>query len=162
MSRRQRTPGIRELQSAMLIIASLCLFGWIYHLLKVLPTTYRAEHWNLAWIGYDFGMTITWLSTSWALWKKRQVAIPGAIISATFLLIDAWFDVVTSNPGWDFKLALVLALGVELPTALLLTRFVRKAVKKSIMSAHAHAGVEIKSASMWKTPLTIFEKDSGG
>jgi hypothetical protein len=144
------------------VIASASLLGWIIYLLEVLPTSYRAAHWNIAWVGYDVIMTMTWLATSWAFWKQRQVAIPGAIISATFLVIDAWFDVMTSNAGSDFRIALALALGLELPTALLLMRFARKAVRKSILSAHIHAGIEITTVSLWKTPLTIFKEEENG
>jgi len=153
---RSWTPN--RLQSALLIIASLSLFGWIFYLLKVLPTSYHAAHWNIAWVGYDLGMSATWLATSWAFWKKRQAAIPGAMISATFLVIDAWFDVVTSNPGLDFKLSLFLAIFLELPTAFLLFRFSRQAVRRSIQNAHRVAGIEIVSISLWTTPLMIFEE----
>ena len=153
-----RTWAPNRMQSALLIIASISLFGWIFYLLKVLPTSYHAANWNIAWVGYDIGMSTTWLATSWALWKKRQAAIPGAMISATFLIIDAWFDVVTSNPGLDFKLALSLAIFLELPTAFLLFRFSRKAVRRSIQNAHNVAGIEIVSVSLWKTPLLIFDR----
>ena len=149
-----------QVQSIMLVIASLSLFGWVFYLLTALPTSYRAAHWNLAWVGYDLGMSITWLGTSWALWKRRQAAIPGSMISATFLLVDAWFDVVTSNPGWDFRLALTLAIFLEIPAAFLLFRFSRNAVRRSIKNAHDQAGIEIVSVSLWRTPLMIF--DSGG
>ena len=98
-------------------------------------------------------MSITWLGTSWALWKRRQAAIPGAMISATFLIVDAWFDVVTSNPGWDFRLALTLAIFLELPAAFLLFRFSRNAVRRSIQNAQAQAGIEVASISLWRTPL---------
>jgi hypothetical protein len=147
-----------KLQSSLLVIASFSLFGWVIYLLNALPGSYRAEHWNVAWVGYDLGMSITWLGTSWALWKRRQAAIPGAMISGTFLMVDAWFDVVTSNPGWDFRLALFLALILEIPTALLLFRFSRNAVRRSIENAHAQAGIEVISISLWKTPLAIFEE----
>jgi hypothetical protein len=148
-----------QIQSVLLIIASLSLFGWIFYLLTALPSSYRAAHWNLAWVGYDFGMAVTWLGTSWALWKKRQAAIPGAMISATFLVVDAWFDVVTSNPGWDFRLALALAFLLEIPAAFLLFRFSRNAVRRSIKNAHASAGIEIVSVSLWRTPLMIFDSE---
>jgi len=151
-----KKPPPHKVQSALLVIAAFSLFGWVYYLLNALPNSYRAAHWNIAWVGYDVGMSLTWLGTSWALWKRRQAAIPGAMISATFLIVDAWFDVTTSNPGWDFKLALFLALLLELPTAFLLFRFSRNAVRRSIKNAHAHAGIEIVSVSLWKTPLTIF------
>ena len=142
-----------QLQSVLLVIASLSLFGWIFYLLSALPDSYHAAHWNLAWVSYDFGMSITWLGTSWALWKRRQAAIPGAMISATFLIVDAWFDVVTSNPGWDFRLALTLAIFLELPAAFLLFRFSRNAVRRSIQNAQAQAGIEVVSISLWRTPL---------
>jgi hypothetical protein len=129
------------------------------YILDALPTSYRAEHWNVAWFGYDFAMLITLLSTSWALWNKRQAAIPGAMVSATFLVIDSWFDVVTSNPGWDLKLAIASASLIELPTAFLLLRFSRNAIRNSIQNAHTRAGMDSLSPSLWKTPLTIFEKE---
>ena len=148
-----------QLQSVLLIVASLSLFGWIFYLLTALPDSYHAAHWNLAWVGYDLGMSLTWLGTSWALWKKRQAAIPGAMISATFLVVDAWFDVVTSNPGWDFRLALFLALFLELPAAFLLFRFSRNSVRRSIQNAHRQAGIEVISVSLWRTPLAFFDEE---
>lgn len=131
----------------------------MFYLLKALPNSYRAEHWNVAWFGYDFGMIITLLATSWALWNMRQVAIPGAMISTTFLVIDSWFDVITSNPGWDHKLALLSAFFIELPTAYLLLQFSRKAIRRSIRNAHKEAGRHLVSDSLWKTPLMIFGEE---
>ncbi len=129
------------------------------YILNVLPSSYRAEHWNTAWFGYDFGMLLTLLSTSWALWNKRQAAIPGALVSSTFLVIDSWFDVITSNPGWDFKIAVLSASLIELPTSFLLVRFSRKAIRSSIHNAHLKAGMESLSPSLWKTPLMIFDQE---
>ena len=148
-----------KIQSVLLVFASISLVGWMSYLLWALPKSYRAEHWNVAWFGYDFGMTITLLATSWALWNMRQVAIPGAMISATFLIIDSWFDVITSNPGWDFNLALLSAFLIELPTSYVLFQFSRKAVRRSIRNAHNKAGRELVSESLWKTPLMIFDEE---
>ena len=145
--------------SLLLLTASLILSGWILYLVIALPTSYRASHWDLAWVGFDIGMLATLLTTSWALWKKRQVAIPGAMVSATLLIVDSWFDVVTSNVGNDFKIALATAVLVELPAAVLLFRFSRRAVRRSIQNAHDRAGKTMITASLWKTPLTIFEME---
>ncbi len=148
-----------KIHSLLLVLAALVLIGWIVYLLEALPDSYRATHWNVAWVGYDFAMTATLLTTSWALWKQRQVAIPGAMVSATFLIIDSWFDVLTSNPGWDQKVAIASALFIELPAAFLLFRFSRIAVRKSIENARKKAGKEIISTSLWKTPLMIFNNE---
>ena len=75
--------------SAFLLLSSLGLVGWIGYLIIKLPTSYRANNWDLAWVGFDIGMLITLLMASWAIWKSRQVAIPGAMISGTFLVIDS-------------------------------------------------------------------------
>lgn len=143
--------------SLLLLISCFGLVGWIGYLAIDLPTSYRADNWNLAWIGFDFGMLLVLLVTSWAIWKSRQIAIPGAMISATFLVIDSWFDVITSNDGIDFKLALLTALLIELPAAIMLLGFTRRAIRQSIHNAHQRAGVEIDSLSLWKTHLTIFK-----
>ena len=143
--------------SLLLLAASLILSGWILYLVIALPASYRASHWDLAWVGFDIGMLATLLTTSWALWKKRQVAIPGAMVSATLLMVDSWFDVVTSNSGNDFKFALATAVLIELPAAILLFKFSRRAVRRSIQNAHDRAGKIMTTASLWKTPLTIFE-----
>ncbi len=39
--------------------------------------------------------------------------------TAALLIVDAWFDVTTSQPGWPLAHAILLAVFVELPTAAL-------------------------------------------
>jgi len=123
--------------------------------MKALPSSYRAEHWDLAWVGFDIGMAATLLATSWALWNKRQAAIPGAMVSTTLLIIDSWFDVVTSTPGWDFKIAFVSAFLIELPAAFLLLRFSSKAVHGSIANAEKSWGLFLSTAKLAKNSLVL-------
>ncbi len=146
-----------RIQSMLLVIASVSLVAWMIYILNALPTSYRAEHWNVAWFGYDFAMLTTLIATSWALWNRRQASISGAMVSATFLVIDSWFDVITSNPGWDFRLAISSACFIEIPTAYVLVRFSKNAIRHSIHNAHSRAGMDALSPSIWKTPLMIFE-----
>jgi hypothetical protein len=40
-----------------------------------------------------------------------------AVATATMLIVDAWFDVLTSAPGWDLTQALAFAFVLELPIA---------------------------------------------
>ena len=155
----RRSTNPFRVHSLLLILAALALLGWIIYLIDALPDSYRANNWNTAWVGFDLGMALTLIATSWALWFQRQVAIPGAMVSATFLAIDSWFDVVTSNAGWDQRLAFFFALCIELPAAFLLFRFSRMAVRKSIQNAHHKAGTTTESLSLWKTPLMIFEEE---
>ncbi len=143
--------------SLTLFFAALGLIGWIIYLGISLPNTYRANHWNVVWIGFDIAMVGNFLLTSWALWKKRQVAIPAAMVTATFLIIDSWFDVVMSNPGADLELSIFLAV-ISTIGATQLFRFSRRAMRQSIRNAYAQAGREMTSNALWRTPLMIFEE----
>ena len=143
----------------MLLFVSIGLIAWIIYLMVSLPTSYRANHWDLAWVGFDIAMVSTLLLTSWALWKRRQIAIPAAMVSATFLMIDAWFGVATSQPGWDLDLSILLAI-VSITFAVQLLRFSHKAIRQSIRNAYEQAGKELLSEALWQTPLMIFERES--
>ncbi len=141
----------------LIVLASLVLAAWILYLIFDLPTSYRAENWNIAWIGFDIAMLICLATTAWAILNRRQVAIPGAMVSATFLMIDSWFDAITSQAGLDFKLALASALLVEIPSAIFLFGFGRRAMRQSLINAHRRAGIEVGTVSLFKTKLMIFE-----
>ena len=145
--------------SLLLLLAAMVLSGWIIYLMVSLPTSYRANHWDLAWVGFDSAMVGALLLTSWALWKRRQIAIPAAMVSASFLIIDAWFDVATSDPGWDLDLSILLAM-VSIAFAVQLLRFSHKAIRQSIRNAYEQAGKELLSDALWQTPLMIFERES--
>ncbi len=41
-----------------LLIASFVLIGWMIYLVFSLPNSYRARHWDLAWVGFDCGMAV--------------------------------------------------------------------------------------------------------
>jgi len=142
----------------MLLLASIGLVGWIIYLGFSLPTSYRANHWDVAWVGFDIAMVSTFLLTSWALWKRRQIAIPSAMVSATFLVIDSWFDVATSESGKDLDLSIGLAI-VSIAVAVRLLRFSHKAIRQSIRNAYEQAGKECISDALWQTPLMIFERE---
>ena len=141
----------------LIVLASLVLAGWIFYLIIALPASYRAENWDVAWIGFDIAMLVCLATTAWAILKRRQLAIPGAMVSATFLVIDSWFDVITSQAGLDFKFALASALFVEIPSAIFLFGFGRRAIRNSLLNAHRHAGIEVVTVSLFKTRLMIFE-----
>lgn len=144
--------------SLLLFFTSVGLIAYLIYLAVSLPNSYHANHWDLAWVGFDVAMVAMLLLTSWAIWKKRQIAIPAALVAATFLFIDSWFDIVTSNPGWDLELSILLAI-FSCTLAIFLFRFSRRAIRKSIRNAYLRAGKELLSESLWRTPLMIFERE---
>jgi len=67
------SPSARQLKlnSILLLIASIILTGWIIYLVSALPPSYRARHWDLAWVGFDLAMLSSLMTTGWAMWKRR-------------------------------------------------------------------------------------------
>jgi len=79
------------------------------------------------------------------------------MVTATFLIIDSWFDVVMSNSGVDLELSAILAV-ISTFAAMPLFRFSRRAMRQSIRNAYRQAGIELTSNALWRTPLMIFDE----
>ena len=99
------------------------------------------------------------MTTTWSVWKRRQLAIPALVISATFLVIDSWFDVATSQEGRDFWVALLLAGLVEIPSAFAFIRLARRLIRASIENTHKRLGLVPDSLSLRKVQLTFWVDD---
>jgi hypothetical protein len=70
----------------------------------------------VAWAGFDAIVLVALASTGYfALRRSRHLATTAAA-AAALLVVDAWFDVMTSPPG-QLAGSLTLALLIELPLA---------------------------------------------
>lgn len=154
MPRLSRTAYVKFTER-LLIVASIILLAWMIYLVIDLPVSYRAQNWDIAWIGFDFGMLVSLSATAWSLWNRRQLAIPAAIVSATLLVVDAWFDVVTSQAGFDLEMSLASAFLVELPLAFFLIHFSRRVIRASIANAQRSNGIESVTISLIRTPIAL-------
>jgi hypothetical protein len=95
---------------------SLIMLPWLIYLAASLPSRQQSPHYDIAWTGFDVILLAGLASTAYfALRRSRYLAISAAA-TGTLLLVDAWFDVMTS-PGNQLAQALVLAVAVELPLA---------------------------------------------
>ena len=79
-----------------MMVAVGSLIPWTAYLAIALPGHFRAANWSLAWVGFDSVLMLVLALTAWAAWFERQVLAPLAMVAATLLLCDAWFDVNTS------------------------------------------------------------------
>jgi hypothetical protein len=96
-------------------ISSLVLIPWTYNLAKNLPTFQLAHHWDLVWTGFDIFMVVLLIATTYlAIRRSIWLAVTATSLS-TILVVDAWFDVLTSNAGKDQLIALGFAAFIELP-----------------------------------------------
>jgi hypothetical protein len=103
-----------------LALCCLILIPWTIGIALTLPRHYVVGNWPLAWTGFDLILLGCLSTTAWALWKRRQVAVPAAMITSALLLCDAWFDILTAHPGRCMILSIATAMFAELPVAILL------------------------------------------
>ena len=92
---------------------------WTLHLANTLPAEHVTPHWDVAWIGFDAFELTAALATIVALFRQSPRLAIIASCAGTLLLCDAWFDVVTAQPGQELAWAIVSAAVAEVPLAAL-------------------------------------------
>jgi len=118
------------------------LIPWTAYLAWSLPGHFRAHNWRLAWVGFDAALIAVLAYTAWAAWARRQILAPTAIVAATMLICDAWFDVNTSCGTKGEALTVVTAVGGNLPLALVLILLARRIMLRSAAMLAEARGVE--------------------
>jgi hypothetical protein len=103
----------------LLAAAGVALIPWIVLLLSALPNAYRATHWDIAWAGLDAALAPLLVAVGVAAWRGSPWLQEVAAATATLLLVDAWFDVLTSSTTGELAVAVVEAALVEVPIAIL-------------------------------------------
>jgi hypothetical protein len=93
---------------------------WIVYLGFTLPEKVRAEHYDIAWLGFDSAMWTLLAVLAWAALRRHAATGPVAAMAALMLVVDAWFDIFTSSAAHgEMAFAIVLALCGEMPLAIL-------------------------------------------
>ena len=105
--------------SLLLIVVAAGLVPWTLYLTFALPSRHVTSHYDLAWVGFDVALTASFAATAWAAFRGSQWLVPLAAVTATMLVCDAWFDVVTSQSGGEMWEAVAEAALAELPLAAL-------------------------------------------
>jgi hypothetical protein len=89
---------------------------WTGYLAMTLPAQANAPHYRLAWVGFDALLVVVLLATAYLAWRGNRLVGLLAMVTATMLVVDAWFDVTTSDHA-DRPAAILSALFIELPLA---------------------------------------------
>ncbi len=98
------------------VLFSVALIPWTVYLGLSLPARAESPHYNIAWAGFDaLLLVVLGASGYFALRRSRYLAVTAAA-AATLLVVDAWFDIMTS-PKDQIMQAVFLAVAVELPLA---------------------------------------------
>ncbi|MFF4486958.1 hypothetical protein ACFY0F_10755 [Streptomyces sp. NPDC001544] len=111
VDRGTRWPGIA------LIGCGLAMLPWLLVLGAALPATPRVPHWSAAWVGLDALEALGLTATGVLLLRRNPRRALAAAATAALLIVDAWFDIVTSAPGAELAAAIAMAAVAELPMA---------------------------------------------
>ncbi len=145
-------PEARRRVVELLLLACAGLVAWIVVLSLTLPHRYRADNWDLAWIGFDVALLGGLAATAWAAWRRRAIIVLFATATATLLLADAWFDITTARAN-DVWLSATLAICAELPGAIFLLWVVHRVVTftRGTVWTDRHG---VRPASLWTVEFT--------
>ena len=118
---RPAAPAGRRLRwlARALLVAGLGMVAWLVLLAVCLPARAVADHWSTAWVGLDAMETVSLLATGTLLPRRDHRCCLAAMVTATLVFTDAWFDVATSAPGPAQLTAVLMAAFIEVPVSLL-------------------------------------------
>ena len=131
----------RSLFLSLVATASLVLIPWIVFLAVTLPKSYVVHRWTAVWTGFDVALLLAIGAAVWAAWRRRQVLIVVSIVSATLLVCDAWFDVMTASTRTDEWISIASGLCVELPFAVVLLLVARRLLRLTLQRTRDQAGM---------------------
>ena len=116
----------RQKNISVITFSILSMVCWVIYLRLTLPKTYSAQHWRMAWIGFDFGLFVSLIFTLVSHYRNDARAINSAIVASTFLFIDSWFDVITATKGIDRITAFILAFAIQIPLGVYLVKYSKR------------------------------------
>jgi hypothetical protein len=98
-------------------LAAIALVPWTLYLVLRLPSTHRAAHWDIAWAGFDLGLALLLFAVAISAWRRSPWLEGAAAAAGALLIVDAWFDIMTSWTHLELAIAIGEAVLVELPLA---------------------------------------------
>lgn len=110
----------------LFVAAAVVLVPWVVILVLWLPSQHVSAHWDIAWSGFDVVLMLSLAAVAAAAWRRSPWLEGAATATAALLVVDAWFDVLTSSSSGELVLAIVEAVLVELPLAVLCLLIARR------------------------------------
>jgi hypothetical protein len=103
----------------LFLVLALGTAPWTVYLAMSLPKHALNSNYRNAWVGFDIGLILLLLLTAVLAYMGSWHVTMAATATATALVIDAWFDVVTAPHTNDLIVAVLTAILGELPLAAL-------------------------------------------
>jgi hypothetical protein len=120
MKRKQvwlQKPLLNKAEAVAYVVLSLVLLPWTVYLGIKLPAHHVTNHWDLSWVGLDIAIATMLLLTGIFAYRQSRWVIITSSATASFLIVDAWFDVINAWQTEDLVQALILAVLIEVPLA---------------------------------------------
>lgn len=111
--------GVPVWLARLYVWAAIILVPWTVLLAIGLPSRHASVNWNTSWAGLDIALAGCLLLTGLLSLRRSRAVIMTATAAATLVLVDAWFDVLSAHPGYQLLIALLEAVLIELPLALI-------------------------------------------
>jgi len=121
-TKKQKTPSGSPLfgwLGAVYGVCAVALIPWVIRLGNILPKRTVSPHWHTAWAGLDIMLIVMLSLSAFALIKRSAWTIMTTSIVGGMLIIDAWFDLLTSNSGHEQNDAIISAICIEIPLIVL-------------------------------------------
>jgi hypothetical protein len=97
-------------------VFAVILLPWTIYLGQSLPARQVSPHYDTAWAGFDVMLLMALASTGYFALRRSRYLATAAAATAGLLVVDAWFDVMTS-PASQLPESVLLAVAAELPLA---------------------------------------------
>lgn len=110
---------------------AIVLVPWTAYLGESLPRHHLSSHWDVSWAGLDIGLTVAMLATGLCAYMNSMWLVITATTAGSFLMLDAWFDVLSEHSGGLFHQALLSAFLFEIPLALMSYSLAAHALKRT-------------------------------
>lgn len=117
---------LMRLAGPLFVLLSVLLVPWTVFIAVALPSRQLSPNYDAAWAGFDVFLCAGLAATGYFALRRSRWLPGAAAATAAMLVIDAWFDVLTSPSGRDLVAAIVLAAFVELPLSGLCFLLVRR------------------------------------
>jgi ABC-type cobalt transport system substrate-binding protein len=95
---------------------SVIMLPWTIYIAASLPAREVSPNYDAAWAGFDVLLLGALAATAFFALRRSRYLSTAAAATATLLVVDAWFDVMTTPAGGRLE-SILLAVAVELPLA---------------------------------------------
>ena len=99
---------------------ALVMVPWTVYIGESLPRRQLSPHYDASWAGFDVMLLAALAATAFFALRRSRYLSMAATATAVLLVVDAWFDLMTT-PSGQLAQSIVLAAVVELPLAAVCT-----------------------------------------